>query len=65
MSQRKDQRRDESDARQEERAARGDAGQLRRLEQQGFGDCKEAQGLRIKLSGGAPGPIEGALELEE
>ena len=58
-------RREQAEARQEDRKQRGDAGQLRHLEQLGFGDCKEAQGLRAKLSGGAPGPIEGTLEVEE
>ena len=32
-----------------ERAARGDAGQLSRLEQRGFGEGKEAKRLREKL----------------
>jgi hypothetical protein len=58
-------RREDAEFRQGERKQRGDAGQLRHLEQLGFGECKEAQGLRTKLSGGAPGPIEGTLEVEE
>lgn len=64
MSRREDRRRDAVE-RQEERAARGDAGQLRHLEQRGFGECKEARGLRVKLSGGAPVPVTGELEVEE
>jgi hypothetical protein len=56
---------EQAEARQAERTQRGDAGQLRRLESLGFGDCKEAQGLRTKLSGGAPVPITGELEVEE
>jgi hypothetical protein len=62
---RRDDRRAAADERQEERAARGDAGQLRHLEQRGFGECKEAKGLRIKLSGGTPVAVTGELEVEE
>ncbi|KKM06898.1 hypothetical protein LCGC14_1739420 [marine sediment metagenome] len=61
----RDRRRADAEQRQEERTQRGDAGQLLLLEERGFGDCKEAQGLRIKLSGGPPGPFEGILEVEE
>ena len=61
----RERRRDEATARDEERAARGDAGQLRHLEQRGFGECKEAQGLRAKLLGGTMVPITGELEVEE
>ncbi len=56
---------EQAGARQEERSNRGNAGQLRHLEQLGFGECKEAQGLRTRLSGGAPVPITGELEVEE
>lgn len=58
-------RREEAEERQEERSNRGDAGQLRHLESQGFGECKEAQGLRTKLSGGALVPTTDELEAEE
>jgi hypothetical protein len=58
-------RREDAEFRQGERKKRGDAGQLLHLEQLGFGDCKEAQGLRMKLSGGAPVSITGELEVEE
>ena len=61
----RERRRNEAAARDEERAARGDAGQLRHLEQRGFGECKEAKGLRIKLSGGTPVAVTGELEVEE
>lgn len=42
-------RRDEAAARKTEREARGDAGQLTRLEQRGLGETKEAKRLREKL----------------
>lgn len=42
-------RRLEAQVRESERTARGDAGQLSRLEQQGFGECREAKRLRQKL----------------
>lgn len=61
----RERRREEAEDRLEERTQRGDAGQLRYLEQRGFGECKEARALRIKLSGGAPEPMTGALEVEE
>ncbi len=62
---RRDVRREQAEARQEERNQRGDAGQLRHLESLGFGECKEAQSLRMKLLGGTPVPITGELEVEE
>lgn len=62
---RRETRREQAESRQEERDQRGDAGQLLHLEQRGFGHCKEAQGLRAKLSGGVVGPIEGSLEKED
>jgi len=46
-------RRNEAAGRQQEREQRGDAGQLKRLEQQGFGECREAKRLRQKLAKGA------------
>lgn len=49
-------RHEEALARQEERAGRGDAGQLLRLESRGFAECAEAKALRKKLSGGEPIP---------
>lgn len=54
FKERRNQRREEAEARQEEREQRGDAGQLRRLESRGFGECAEAQRLHKKLMGGAP-----------
>ena len=62
---RREVRREQAEARQEERTNRGDAGQLRHLESLGFGECKEAQSLRLKLLGGTPVPITGELEVEE
>lgn len=47
-------RREEAQERAESRAGRGDAGQLRRLEDRGFGECREACLLREKLQGGKP-----------
>jgi hypothetical protein len=41
--------RDEADERAAERDKRGDVGQLQRLEQQGFSECREATRLRKKL----------------
>lgn len=63
--QEKERRRVDADERQAARTARGDAGQLRHLEERGFGSCKEASRLRAKLSGGDPEPIVGVLETEE
>lgn len=57
-------KREEAVARRFERDSRGDAGQLLYLEERGFGHCKEAQGLRAKLSGGEVGPIVGTLHKE-
>lgn len=51
---RRNQRREDAEQRQQEREQRGDAGQLMRLEQRGFGECAEAKRLRKKLSGGDP-----------
>jgi hypothetical protein len=62
---RRELRLEQAKARQEERTQRGDAGQLMRLESLGFGECKEAQGLRAKLSGGDPVAMTGELEVEE
>jgi hypothetical protein len=42
-------RREEAAQRAAEREKRGDAGQLKRLEQRGFGECREAKRLRQKL----------------
>jgi hypothetical protein len=39
--------------------------QLMRLEERGFGSCKEAQRLRVKLSGGEPETIKCALDKEQ
>lgn len=61
---RRNQRREDAEQRQQEREQRGDAGQLMRLEQQGFGECVEAQRLRKKLSGGDPVVPEVAPEKE-
>jgi len=47
---RRQERREEAKARHQARENRGHAGQLARLEQQGFGECKEAQRLRRKLN---------------
>lgn len=47
-------RREAAEERAADRAKRGDAGQLMRLEQRGFGECAEAKRLRKKLSGGDP-----------
>jgi hypothetical protein len=44
-----DQRRAEAEERQEARDARGDAGQIARLEASGHGHCKEAKRLRRKV----------------
>ena len=45
-----DNRRAEAKLRNEERAKRGDAGQLARLEASGHGHCKEASVLRERQS---------------
>lgn len=46
---RREERRLQALERQASRENRGDAGQLRRLEQRGFGECREATRLRQKL----------------
>ena len=61
----KQRRRENAASLQAEREARGDAAQLRHLEERGFGNCKEASRLRVRLSGGDPEPIVGVLEVEE
>jgi len=61
---RRELRRKEAEARQVEKDQRGDAGQLRHLESNGFGDCKEARRLRIALLGGEPEAIEIAPDKE-
>jgi len=55
-------RREEAQERAESRAGRGDAGQLRHLEERGFGECRESQRLRKKLQGGKPKPPEQSPE---
>lgn len=65
FKERRVQRQEEAVSRQEAREQRGDAGQLMRLEHRGFGECKEAERLRKKLSGGNPVPPEEAPEKEE
>jgi hypothetical protein len=59
-----EQRQKDAAEREQERAARGDAGQLRRLESDGFGECKEARRLRVALLGGEPAAIEIAPDKE-
>jgi len=44
-----DSRRAEAKLRNEERAKRGDAGQLKRLTDKGYGSCKEAMKLSARL----------------
>lgn len=61
---RRNQRREDANRRQQNREQRGDAGQLMRLEQRGFGECVEAKRLREKLSGGDPVVPEVAPERE-
>lgn len=45
-------RREEALVRVAERDQRGDSGQLKQLEQRGFGECREAKRLRQKLDKG-------------
>ena len=54
-------RRAEAVARDGDREKRGDAGQLQRLEQRGFGECREATRLRKKLSMGDPAHLKEQL----
>lgn len=46
----KERKRDEANARQELRDARGEVGQLDRLEANGHGDCREAVRLRTQVA---------------
>ena len=48
-------RREGADERQEARIARGDAGQLAKLEREGHGHCKEAKRLRASRKGRTDG----------
>jgi hypothetical protein len=43
-------RREEATQRAAAREQRGDAGQLKKLESRGFGECREAKRLREKLA---------------
>ena len=55
--------RDEADERAAERDKRGDVGQLQRLEQRGFSECREATRLRKKLGTTDPEtPTEALVE---
>jgi hypothetical protein len=57
---RRQQRREEASERATARETRGDAGQLKRLEHLGFGECREAVRIRKKLDIMDPGPLKGA-----
>lgn len=51
-------RREAAEERAADRAKRGDAGQLMRLEQRGFGESREAERLRKKLALPAPEAVQ-------
>lgn len=57
FKERRIQRRQEAEERAADREKRGDVGQLNRLEQRGFGECREAARLRKKLGMTNPGPL--------